>query len=247
MYAYCCAQPGALNATVGHELLHRKSLVHKVFGTFSYGKLGYSHYFIQHVRGHHKNVATPGDNSTARADESVYQFYMRVVPSGYIEVWEYEQNRLKQLNGGVNSLLDSLLHNRLISFTLFEALYFGLIFTVFGGKGLAFHILTNIIVLSQFEAVNYLEHYGLLRKMENGVYESVKITHSWNAPQLITNYLLFKLQRHSDHHANAYKPYQILDSFEESPMLPYGYSICLILCMIPPIWRRVIDPQLQSL
>jgi alkane 1-monooxygenase len=207
MYALCCAQPGALNATVGHELLHRKSLVHKIFGTLSYGKLGYSHYFIQHVRGHHKNVATPGDNSTARADESVYQFYMRVVPCGYIEVWEYEQNRLKQLNGGTNSFIDSLLHNRLISFTLCEALYFGIIYLVFGGKGLLFHIITNIIVLSQFEAVNYLEHYGLLRKMENGVYESVKITHSWNAPQLITNYLLFKLQRHSDHHANAYKPY----------------------------------------
>jgi alkane 1-monooxygenase len=90
---------------------------------------------------------------------------------------------------------------------LCEALYFGMIYLVFGGKGLLFHIITNIIVLSQFEAVNYLEHYGLLRKMENGVYESVKITHSWNAPQLITNYLLFKLQRHSDHHANAYKPY----------------------------------------
>ena len=74
------------------------------------------------------------------------------------------------------------MHNRLISFTLCEALYFGMIYFVFGGKGLLFHILTNIIVLSQFEAVNYLEHYGLLRKIENGVYESVKITHSWNAP-----------------------------------------------------------------
>ena len=25
-------------------------------------------------------------------------------------------------------------------------------------------------------------------------------------------------------------------------MLPYGYSVSLLLCIFPPIWRRVIDP-----
>jgi alkane 1-monooxygenase len=75
MYAYCAAQPGSFNAVVGHELLHRKNIIHKVLGTFSYSKLFYSHYFIQHVRGHHKNVATPGDSSTAIYGESVYEFY----------------------------------------------------------------------------------------------------------------------------------------------------------------------------
>lgn len=98
-----------------------------------------------------------------------------------------------------------------------------------------------------FEAVNYLEHYGLLRKKleptnPESAYESVKITHSWNAPQVVTSYLLFKLQRHSDHHANSYKPYQILESFTESPMLPYGYSVSIILCQIPWVWKKVIDP-----
>lgn len=33
------------------------------------------------------------------------------------------------------------------------------------------------------EIVNYVEHYGLKReKDENGVYESVSVRHSWNAP-----------------------------------------------------------------
>ena len=103
----------------------------------------------------------------------------------------------------------------------------------------------SLAVTLMLEAINYLEHYGLERKLLPGssdVYESVKITHSWNAPQLLTNYILFKLQRHSDHHANSYKPYQILDSFTESPMLPYGYSVSILLCMFPPIWRRVTDP-----
>ena len=25
-------------------------------------------------------------------------------------------------------------------------------------------------------------------------------------------------------------------------MLPYGYSVSIILCLFPPIWKRVIDP-----
>lgn len=120
----------------------------------------------------------------------------------------------------------------------------GLIYAVFGLKATLFHVVYSALITLMFEAVNYIEHYGLERKLLPGstdVYESVKITHSWNAPQVLSNYILFKLQRHSDHHANSYKPYQILDSFTESPMLPYGYSVSLLLCMFPPIWKRVTD------
>ena len=116
---------------------------------------------------------------------------------------------------------------------------------IFGTRALFFNLVVSYLTLMTFESVNYLEHYGLQRKLMPGstdIYESVRITHSWNAPQVMTNYLLFKLQRHSDHHANSYKPYQILDSYPESPMLPYGYSVSLLLCIFPPIWRRVIDP-----
>ena len=137
------------------------------------------------------------------------------------------------------------MYNRLITFTAGEILFNALIGYIFGTKAMCFNLVVSLIATLMFETVNYLEHYGLQRKLLPGadnVYESVNITHSWNAPQVMTNYLLFKLQRHSDHHANSYKPYQILNSFPESPMLPYGYSVSVILCMFPPIWKRVIDP-----
>jgi len=93
------------------------------------------------------------------------------------------------------------------------------------------------------EAVDYIEHYGLLRKKDaDGVYEPVDIMHSWNAPQALTNYLFFKLQRHSDHHENAHKPYQTLKSLPESALLPFGYSACLILAQFPPVWFKIADP-----
>ena len=97
------------------------------------------------------------------------------------------------------------------------------------------------------ETTNYIEHYGLLRKKDaQGIYEPVDIRHSWNAPQVVTNHMLFKLQRHSDHHANAYKPYQILESLEDSPMLPHGYSASIILAMLPPLWFKIGNPLAEA-
>ena len=138
-----------------------------------------------------------------------------------------------------------MLYNRLITFNVGHVLYLTLVYLIFGGRTVVFHLLYSAMVALMYEAINYIEHYGLQRKLLPGskdVYESVKITHSWNAPQAVSNNFLFKLQRHSDHHANSYKPYQILDSLSESPMLPYGYSVALMLVLNPIIWKRVIDP-----
>mmetsp|Transcript_28531 Transcript_28531/g.27504 ORF Transcript_28531/g.27504 Transcript_28531/m.27504 type:complete len:110 (+) Transcript_28531:514-843(+) len=97
------------------------------------------------------------------------------------------------------------------------------------------------------EATNYIEHYGLVRKQDaEGVYEAINLRHSWNAPQVLSNFMLFKLQRHSDHHINVYKPYQTLDSYEESPLLPYGYGGALILAHFPPLWFRIFNPMAEA-
>ena len=71
------------------------------------------------------------------------------------------------------------------------------------------------------EVINYIEHYGLRRKqISPGIYEKTNITHSWNAAFYISNIIMFKLQRHSDHHENSFKEYQMLNSYKESPHLP---------------------------
>ena len=153
-------------------------------------------------------MATPEDPSTARLGESLYQFYARAISSGYIEVWDLEVKRLNQQ--GFKEWWEHLIYNRLITFNLGHVLYLTLVYLIFGGRTVVFHLLYSAMVAMMYEAINYIEHYGLQRKLLPGskdVYESVKITHSWNAPQVVTGYILFKLQRHSDHHANSYKPY----------------------------------------
>ena len=167
----------------------------------------YSHYFIQHVRSHHKIVATPEDASTARFGETLHQFIYRAIPGGLIDVWNFESKRLSK--GGASSW-ELFLYNRAFLFCAGQTLYLGAVWAIFGQRTFIFHLVYSSFVVIMLESVNYIEHYGLERKFLPGtdkVYESVNITHSWNAPQYMSNYILFKLQRHSDHHANAYKPY----------------------------------------
>jgi alkane 1-monooxygenase len=52
--------------------------------------------------------------------------------------------------------------------------------------------------------------------------------------------------RHSDHHANATRSYQILRHFDEAPELPYGYPACMLLSLVPPLFHRVMEPALDA-
>jgi alkane 1-monooxygenase len=96
--------------------------------------------------------------------------------------------------------------------------------------------------------VNYLEHYGLKRgKRDDGErYERTQPEHSWNSDNVSSNVLLYHLQRHSDHHAHPTRRFQTLRHFDEAPELPSGYATMILLAVIPPLWRRVMDPRLVA-
>jgi alkane 1-monooxygenase len=101
----------------------------------------------------------------------------------------------------------------------------------------------------QLELVNYVEHYGLTRKhLGDGKYEHVLPRHSWNASQLASNWLLINLQRHSDHHYKPDRRFPLLQTYDEddAPQLPYGYPVMTAVAMIPPVWRRVMNPRVRA-
>ena len=183
VYALCGAQVGMINITVGHELVHRKELVCKVTGNLPYAKALYSHFFIEHVYVHHKHVATREDPQTARLGESLYQYFARAIPDGYRQTWKFEkENR------------EGLLRNRVLLMNLGHVAYLAGVYYFFGVKTLCFHLLYSVLMILMFEAINYLEHYGLERRaLDNDLYEPVSHKHSWNAPHQMTNLLLFKL------------------------------------------------------
>ena len=63
---------------------------------------------------------------------------------------------------------------------------------------------------------------------------------------MASNVLLYHLQRHSDHHANPTRRFQALRHFDEAPQLPTGYAGMILLALVPPLWRRVMDRRLLA-
>jgi len=121
---------------------------------------------------------------------------------------------------------------------------------VIGGvAGVLFFVFQAFIAIWQLELVNYIEHYGLTREhLGDGKYEHAKPHHSWNAAHKMTNYLLINLQRHSDHHYKPDRRYPLLQTYSESeaPQLPRGYPIMTATAMVPPLWKRIMNPRVQA-
>ena len=105
-----------------------------------------------------------------------------------------------------------------------------------------------IVGILFFETVNYLEHYGLTRKLkENGSYERVESMHSWNSDHAIGRSLLFEVTRHADHHFMASRKYQILKSYGDAPQLPAGYPVMILCALVPPVWFSVMHRHMDKI
>ena len=117
---------------------------------------------------------------------------------------------------------------------------------IFGWIMVPFLLIHHFYAWYGLTQANYVEHYGLLRqKLPNGRYELPEPRHSWNTNHIYSNLISFHLQRHSDHHANALRPYQALRDFDDLPRLPSGYPGSFGLAVIPPLWFKVMDPKLM--
>lgn len=234
---------GVMGINVSHELQHRVNLkLEPLLARIMLWTVLYMHWAIEHVTGHHKNVATPEDPATARLGESFYAFWPRTVGGGFCDAWKIEAVRLRKKNKPAVSM-----QNRLIRYLVFESILAAAMLSVFGLSGLGYFLIQSLIAVTLLEIVNYVEHYGLVRQqLPDGRYEPVTFLHSWNNSNWLTNRFLFNLQRHSDHHYRPERRYQMLRHFAESPQLPTGYAGMLLIAAIPPLWRRMMDRRVRE-
>ena len=225
---------------LGHEMGHKKSTLERWLAKLALAPACYGHFYIEHNRGHHRDVATPADPASSRMGESIYRFVLREMPGGFRRAWQLERERLARCGKGPWSLDNEVLQPALISLALYGALVAAL-----GWQILPFLLLSAFWGAFQLTSANYLEHYGLLRrKLENGRYEVCQPHHSWNSNHLFSNWALFHLQRHSDHHAHPTRRYQSLRNFPDLPRLPSGYFGMYLLAYVPPLWFRLMNPRL---
>jgi alkane 1-monooxygenase len=232
---------GVNGINIGHELGHKTKDKFKTFLAHIMLLTSIQNHFIPyHNSGHHRDVATPNDFSSAKEGDIFYFFAFKSQIGGYFKTWKLEFERLKAT--GKNILL-----NPMIIYTALPIILFSIIYNLYGFEVTIFYFLSSVYGISVLEAQNYFSHYGLRRKLlENGRYERVKPFHSWNSDHLIGRVLLFELTRHSDHHHSGNKPYQVLDSKENSPTLPFGYPMMLILSYFPFIFIPLMRKHLKN-
>ena len=233
---------GVLGINVAHELGHRNTWYEQLMSKMLLSTSLYMHFFIEHNRGHHKNVSTDEDPASSRYGEVIYAFYFRSVINSWLSAWHIEGERLKKANQSFWSI-----HNEMLIYQIIQISMLVAIALIWSWHVMLYFIGAATIGFLLLETVNYIEHYGLRRKKVDGeYYEKVMPVHSWNSNHPIGRIMLFELTRHSDHHYMANRKYQVLRHFDYSPQMPTGYPGMMVLALFPPLWFKVMHKQIDK-
>ena len=234
---------GTFGINVGHELGHRTNTFERLLAKLSLMTSLYMHFFIEHNKGHHKNVATPEDPSSARYGEPVYIFWYRTIVYSYLSAWKIANHEMEKL-----ALSKWSLKNEMLQAHIIQSVFLLLVFFLFGLPTLGYFLVAATMGILLLETVNYIEHYGLSRRqIADGRYERAMPAHSWNSNHVIGRMMLFELSRHSDHHYLASRKYQVLRHHDDAPQMPTGYPGMMLLTLIPPLWFYVMNRKIKGL
>lgn len=229
---------GGYGTVAAHELTHRvKNRIAMLEGRWLLSISCNTDFSIEHVYGHHVTVGTDADPATAKKGENVYVFFIRSTVDGHISAWKLELKRLRKKSYSIFSF-----RNRMITGYLMSLLWIGLFYLVGGIFGLVLFLSQAVVAKFLLEVVNYIEHYGLTRPPGT----PVRPEHSWNTNKRMSAMVLFSLTRHSAHHEKPKVQFWKLDPCIHAPQMPYGYLTTLSICLIPPIWYRIITPDLDK-
>ncbi|WKB51699.1 alkane 1-monooxygenase [Eleftheria terrae] len=234
---------GVLAINTAHELIHKPGRLERAGGGLLLASVGYGSFKIEHIYGHHVDVATPADGSTARRGEHVYGFILRALRHNIARAYALERHHARRRGQSWHWW-----RSETSGWLLASACFAGACGVIAGGPiGVAYFVGQAFFSVCLLEIINYIEHYGLQRRRgPDGRYERVDPRHSWNSDFLLSNLMLFQLQRHSDHHAHPARRYQVLRRFEHSPQLPFGYATGVVLALLPPLWWRVMNPRAEA-
>lgn len=233
---------GVIGINVAHELGHRSVWFEQLMAKLLLLTSLYMHFFIEHNKGHHKNVSTKEDPSSARYGEALYSFWIRSVVFSYISAWKIELEKLKKQGKSFFSY-----KNEMLVFQMVQIAFVTGIGIYFGWAVMGYFMLSATMGFLLLETVNYIEHYGLERDKKGNSYERVMPHHSWNSDHIVGRIVLFELSRHSDHHFITSRKYQILRHIDDSPQMPTGYPGMMLLATLPPLWFRVMNAKIKEI
>jgi alkane 1-monooxygenase len=231
---------GVFGVLCAHELVHGHNKFEKLWGLIMLTAMSYRHFRVAHIFGHHRWAATERDAASARLGESFYHFLVRTVVTQFTDAWAIETRRVTARGG-------SLLDNRIARDVLAMTIVYAAILALLGWRSAALFAAQSLVGIVVLELFNYIAHYGLTRRVSAGRHEPFTAAHSWNSSNAFANTLIFNMGRHSWHHARPAASYESLQWVAAAPELPAGYAGSILLALVPPLWRRVMDPAVQNL
>lgn len=222
---------------VAHELVHRIKQRDVLIGRWLLSFSLDTAFSLEHVYGHHLNIGTPKDPATAPRGMNFWMFFLRVLWGEQRNAWHIEKRFLERRGQRVWSR-----HNRFLTGIAMSLVWVALFAAAAGWLGVGLFLLTALWSKLYLELTNYIEHYGLVRVPGT----RVEPRHSWNSNRRVTNWLLFNLPRHADHHARPGKQYWELESRDDAPQLPHGYFLMAVIAMVPPLFMRKMQPRVED-
>lgn len=229
---------GMVGTIPAHELVHRTwdpapQAIGRWLLAFSFDTA----FAIEHVHGHHRHVGTPRDPATAPRGRHVYAHILWSTLHGLRSAWRIECERLRRRGLARWGWRNALLRGWAMSASLL------LLAAAIGGwQGALFFVACGLAGKALLEIVNYMEHYGIVRDPSS----PVQPRHSWNSNHRISSWTMFNLNRHSHHHAQAETPFQALRPLPRAPTMVAGYLSTIVIALLPPLWRRLMDPKVAA-
>jgi alkane 1-monooxygenase len=199
----------------------------------------YGHHTSAHVLVHHRYVATPADPNTSRKGESLYRYMLRAWAGSFREGYRAEAARLTKIDRPA-------WRNPYVIYIGGALVWIGIALLLGGWGGLLAYVCLAGYAQSQLLMSDYVQHYGLTRASDaSGRFEPVAAQHSWNSPHWFSSALMLNATRHSDHHAHPARPYPELSIPDAAPMLPRPLPLMASIALIPPLWRKMMDPRVD--
>jgi alkane 1-monooxygenase len=133
-------------------------------------------------------------------------------------------------------------HNRVLQDQLYWIGTLAAVAAVAGYRGLVGFIIAGGLGTCLHRSIDYVQHYGLLRVPG----APIEARHSWECDHFLSRAMQYNLPLHPDHHLFAGKPFWKLHPRSDAPRLPCGFAMAALAALIPPLWRRLIDPLLAD-
>jgi alkane 1-monooxygenase len=228
----CGSVAGAVGIVLAHELGHRRSAVDRSLARALLCMVGWGHYLVEHNRGHHRHAALHHDPATARREESLWTF----LPRYWVGVWQgaVEQSREQRM-----------VVNEAWALAAGTAALWAAAWALAGAAGLLFCLVQAATAQLLVGCVDYMEHWGLQRRVgPDGRPERMAPAHVWDCRNAASDLFLFNLPRHAHHHIEPWHGADELRHQAAAPQMPTGYAGMVLLTMVPPLFRRVMEPRL---